>query len=93
MSSNCEEDIRLKGVLESAFEGGGEGVRVRNGMCFDPSGHVRHRAFLGEVLELFGGGEHFGGAAIASNVMDSLTSLFLVYVRMDLNRLQTSEIP
>ncbi|GMI06423.1 hypothetical protein TrVE_jg8386 [Triparma verrucosa] len=55
MSSNCEEDIRLKGVLESAFEGGGGGVRVRNGMCFDPSGHVRHRAFLGEVLELFGG--------------------------------------
>lgn len=53
MSSNCEEDIRLKGALESIMQDSHEegSVRVRNSLCTDPSQHVRHRAFLGRILE------------------------------------------
>jgi glycosyltransferase involved in cell wall biosynthesis len=51
MSSNCHEDIRLKGVLAQMRKTG----KWSGGTCTDPSAHVRHRAFLSDVLDRMDG--------------------------------------
>ena len=52
LSSNCLEDQNLKAVFESIHsKKQPASIRVRNGICSDPSAHVLHRAFLSRVLE------------------------------------------